>query len=84
MLTAFGIPFGRSYDLPELLALLPDSSAVVREVGDLTELTDAAVSARYPGSEDEYDRALAEEMVAVARRVESSVRRELIRLGFVV
>lgn len=42
LLTALGIPFGRTHDLPELLALLPDSCAVVREVGDLTELTDAA------------------------------------------
>ena len=82
LLTAFGIPFGRTHDLPELLTLLPDSCAVVREVGDLTELTDSAVSARYPGSEDEYDRALAEEMAAVARQVASSVRTELIRLGF--
>ena len=82
LLTALGIPFGRTHDLPELLTLLPDSCLVVQEVGDLTELTDSAVSARYPGSEDEYDRSLAEEMVAVARQVESSVRRELIRLGF--
>jgi len=77
LLVFLSIPFGRTHDLPELVALLPVDCLVQSEVGDLTELTDAAVATRYPGDIEEYDRATTESMVQTAYGVRSAVLKEL-------
>lgn len=77
LLTHLGIPFGKSHDLPEMLLLLPVGSTVPQKVGDLSELTDAAVTARYPGAPDDYDRDTAERLVRQARSVKSAVLNEM-------
>jgi len=82
LLTFMGIPFRRTHDLAELLLLFPTGSKVPAAVGDLSELTDAAVAVRYPDDSAEYDRELAEELVSVAHKVKSAVLEELARHGF--
>lgn len=82
LLTFRGIPFGKTHDLPELVLLLPPDSTVPAAVGDLSELTDAAVACRYPLGAEEYDRPFAEEMVRQARTVTSAVLAELGDLGY--
>lgn len=83
LLTFLGIPFPKTHDLPELALRLPVDSAVRREVGDLSELADAAVSARYPGDMADYDRVTAEDMVRHALAVKTAVLAELERHGCV-
>ena len=83
LLTFLGIPFIKTHDLPELLLLLPDDSSVPAEVGDLSDLTDAAITSRYPGDFLEYDRNVAEEMTHKAETVKSSVLSELARRDYV-
>jgi len=82
LLTFFGIPFGRIHDLPELVLFMPDDCPVRDIVGDLSDLTDAAVSARYPDDLLEYDRATAEEMTRKASVVRSAVLKEMARRGY--
>lgn len=77
LLTHYGVPFRKTHDLPELVLSLPKESAVPDAVGDLTALTDAGVSARYPDDLVEYDRALTEALVNQARVVEAAVEAEL-------
>jgi len=82
LLTFYGIPFGRTHDLPELLLLLPAESTVPGGVGDLSALADAAVASRYPGEPGEYNRATTEELVREARTVRCVILEELARLGY--
>jgi len=82
LLTFCGIPFRRTHDLPELLLLLPSSSSVPAEVGDLAELTDAAMASRYPYMGTKYDRKMAEDAVRTAELVKSSVLDELSNEGY--
>jgi len=82
LLTFYGIPFGRSHDLPELLLLLPPESRVPAGVGDLSALADAAVASRYPGDPGEYDRASTQGLVQQARTVRLAVLEELERRGY--
>lgn len=77
LLTHYGVPFRKTHDLPELVLSLPKESAVPDAVGDLTALTDAGVSARYPDDLVEYDRARTEALVNQARVVEAAVEAEL-------
>jgi len=81
LLTFYGIAFGKSHDLPELALLLPSTSRVPSEVGDLSELTDAAVIARYPGEAEEFNRETAEKLLKQAQIVKASVLAELRRSG---
>lgn len=82
LFTCYGIDFGRTHDLPELVLLLPSDSTVPTSVSDLSELTDAAVACRYPGDPDEFDRPLAERLVQQARDVKAVVLAELERLRY--
>jgi len=82
LLTFRGIPFGRTHDLPELVLLLPPDSAMPAAVGDLSELTDAAVACRYPVGAEEYNRPLTEELVRQARAVRAAALAELRSLGY--
>lgn len=77
LLTYYGVPFGRTHDLPELLRLLPSDSALPQTVGDLSELADAAVLARSPSDPDEFTREVATQLVEQARAVKSAVIAEL-------
>jgi len=77
LLTCHGIPFGRTHDLSLLVDRLPPDSGVPGAVGDLEEPSHAAVEARYPGPDDDIDRALAEHLVEQALCVRSAVTAEL-------
>lgn len=77
LLTHYGLPFRKTHDLSELLQALPVESEVPVAVGDLTALTDAGVSARYPDDLAEYDRELTETLVDQARAVKAAVEAEL-------
>ena len=81
LLTFYGIPFGKSHDLDKLINLLPPKSKVQAMVGDLSELSDAAVMTRYPEDlDEEYDREIAERLVQQALMVKSAVMDELKQL----
>jgi|WetSurMetagenome_2_1015567.scaffolds.fasta_scaffold621437_2 HEPN domain-containing protein len=82
LLTALGIPFRKTHDLSELVCLFPSTSRIADEVGDLSDLTDAAVSSRYPGEIDEYDRPTVEELVKKAYSVKLAILIELKKIGF--
>lgn len=82
LLTFLGVAFPKTHDLPELLLLLPDDSRVPSSVGDLSDVADAAVSVRYPGDPDEFDRSAAEDLVSKAKLVKAVVIAELARLGY--
>lgn len=77
LLTHRGIPFPRTHDLAELQARLPDDCPATRALGDLSELTDAAVSSRYPDDLVEYDRETAERLARMAGEVLEAVRHDL-------
>lgn len=82
LLVFYLTPFARTHDLPELVALLPTKSRVPAVAGDLTELTDAAVSARYPDESDEYDMLTARRLSDQARNVRKAVLDELKSYGY--
>jgi len=60
LLVCYGVPFGRTHDLSVLLDKLPATSKVSSRVGDLDELSQAAVEARYPGSAERCSASRAE------------------------
>ncbi len=80
-LTCHSVPFPKTHDLESLLRLFPATSSARSELTDLSELTDAAVSVRYPGYLEEYDRDTAESLVQQALQVKTVVVGELARLG---
>lgn len=80
-LTGLGIPFPKSHDLAVLVGLFPKDSTVSQELVDLSELSDAAVSVRYPGYLEEYDRETAEDLSRQAHEVKLVVLKELGRIG---
>jgi HEPN domain-containing protein len=80
-LTCLGVPFPKTHDLAVLVGLFPRESALPGELADLSELTDAAISVRYPGFFEEYDRETAEALVTQALHVKSAALQELSRLG---
>lgn len=82
LLTFLGIPFTKTHDLPELTLLLPADSMLRSEIDDLSDLADAAVTARYPDDMVEYDRPVAEELVDKAQSVKAAVLAELSRRGY--
>ncbi|MDO8587298.1 MAG: HEPN domain-containing protein [Armatimonadota bacterium] len=82
-LTFAGIPFGKTHDLSELAALLADRFPLLSSVGDLSDLTDAAVTARYPDDLVVYDRDLAEELVERARAVRVAALHDLASQGYI-
>jgi HEPN domain-containing protein len=81
-LTFSGISFGRTHDLPELSALLLSEYPSLAAIGDLSDLTDAAVTARYPEDLIVYDREFAEDLVAQTRKVKSAILRDLSLKGY--
>jgi HEPN domain-containing protein len=80
-LTCLGVQFPKTHDLAVLVGLFPADSPVRNQLIGLSELTDAAVSVRYPGYLEEYDRETAESLVEQALSVRAAVVRELTRLG---
>lgn len=82
LLTFYGIPFPRTHDLPELALRLPADSTATCSVGDLSELADAAVSARYPDDLVAYDRPLAERLLRKAEIVRDAVKLEMASQGY--
>lgn len=80
-LTCMGVQFPKTHDLALLLGLFPASSSIGTRIADLSELTDAAVSVRYPGYLEEYDRETAESLVEQALHVKATIVEDLARLG---
>ena len=64
------------HDLDALRNLLPDTWPVRREHGDLAQLTEWAVEARYPGDWEEPTAMDAEQAVLQARGVYNSIATE--------
>lgn len=83
LLTFHGVPFRRTHDLSELVLLLPASSSVANAVGDLSELTDAAVAVRYPDDQTDYQFEDAQALVENAERVKVAVLADLAANGYV-
>jgi HEPN domain-containing protein len=76
VLVARSTPFPRTHSIGRLVELLPQGVSVPREVEDAANLTDYAVTTRYPGvsepvDEEEYQGAvrLAQAVVAWAERM---------------
>ncbi len=82
LLVFYGISFRKTHDLGELLLLLPSTSEVAGEVGDLTDLSYEAIDSRYPDMSMAYDRNAAEDAVRVAELVKSAVLEELSSKGY--
>ena len=82
LLVFYGISFPKTHDLGELLLLLPRSSGVAAEVGDLTDLAYEAIVSRYPDMGMVYDRKTAEDAIRTAELVKSSVLEELHAQGY--
>jgi HEPN domain-containing protein len=80
-LTGLGIQFPKTHDLAVLLGMFPQDSLVPHALVDLSELTDVAVSVRYPGYMEDYSRETAEDLIRQARQVKSVVIDELNRIG---
>ncbi len=73
-----GIPFTRTHDLNELVALLPDDYRTRRVAGALGELSDYGVETRYPDlGEPEPSAEDAQRAVTQALTVQQSMRRDL-------
>ena len=78
-LTARGIDFPRTHDLDLLRNLLPADCRARTEPDDVTELTEWAVEARYPGDWPEATPADAARAIATAEIVVQAVREDLSR-----
>lgn len=68
LLTARGIPFGKTHDLDMLIRLLPSESSAAA-LKDISDLTDAAVATRYPGDMETLDRKVVGSLMTKANQV---------------
>jgi HEPN domain-containing protein len=69
-----GLPFPKTHDLEELLALLPRGVAVELSAAEQERLTNYATVTRYPGDYAPITPAEARRAVAAARRVRKGLR----------
>jgi HEPN domain-containing protein len=76
VLVAHGRAFPKSHDIRGLILLLPASIGLEIDRRLAAELTESAVTGRYPGAEDP-DTALTESLVAEAQRIVAWVRAHL-------
>ncbi len=68
------VPFPKSHDLLELLALVPEEAALGLQPSDVSTINRYAVEARYPSCWEPQTRPAAEAAVADARRVREAAR----------
>ena len=76
-LVSQSIDFPKTHNIPELLALVPDSVRPTLSAEEQEQLTDYATVFRYPGDWEPITREDAEDAVEVARKVRESVRKRL-------
>ena len=74
LLTLLDVYFPKSHDLGELLKLLPQDKSVPLTIHEAEQLTDYAVSARYPDDTEIIPILEAIEAGEIAKRVSSAVR----------
>jgi HEPN domain-containing protein len=77
LLVLRGIEFRRIHDIGALVALLPEDLRPDLSVEEQEQLTDYAVTTRYPGDYDLISLDEAQEAVEVAQRVRQSARQNL-------
>jgi len=74
-LTFLRVPFPKTHDLEELCRLLsPHWQDMPFTADELVELTDYAISTRYPDEWEDISLAEARQAIAVAKRVRDAVR----------
>ncbi|MBE7558641.1 HEPN domain-containing protein [bacterium] len=74
LLVLAGVPFPRTHDISELLALSPPSVPVQLSLDEQRRLTLYATTTRYPGDEEPVTLEEARRAVAAARRVKKALR----------
>lgn len=74
LLTLHSVPFPKTHDLGELLALVPNEARPDSSGPDLAGLNVYASETRYPGDRDPFTRVEAEAAVALASRVRDAIR----------
>lgn len=77
MLVLNGIEVPRTHQLNIILALLPPETRPELSPAERSQLTEYAVSTRYPGDYDPISLEEAREAVRIARRVRNAIRRQL-------
>jgi HEPN domain-containing protein len=77
---ALDFPF--SHNLRRLLELCATQADWAEQLRDADELTPYAITARYPGEDEEVSEAEARRAVEIALRVRQTVRQSLHREGF--
>ena len=73
LLTLLDIDFPKSHDLGELLKLLPQDKSIPLTIHEAEELTDYAISARYPDDVEFLSLSEATQANEIAKRVSSAV-----------
>jgi HEPN domain-containing protein len=76
------IDFPYTHDIAQLLEMCAAHGPWAGELRDAEELTPYAITARYPGEDEEVGEAEARRTVEVAVRVRETVRRSLRQEGF--
>jgi len=74
LLVADAIPFAKTHDIGEVLALVPERSRPRLSPEEQRRLTEYATVTRYPGPYDPITLAEAQRAVEIARRVRDEVR----------
>jgi HEPN domain-containing protein len=81
-LVLHGIDFPYTHNLSRLLELCADQARWAEELREAEELTPYAITARYPGEDEEVREEEARRAVEIAARVRDAVRRTLAAEGF--
>jgi HEPN domain-containing protein len=81
-LVLHGIHFPYTHDLSRLLELCAEQAGWAEELREAEELTPYAITARYPGEDEEVREEEARRAAEIAARVRDVVRRTLAAEGF--
>ena len=71
------IPFPKSHDVTEILALLPSTDRPALNAEECRKLASYATATRYPGDYEPISLTEARQAVQIARRVRAAIRRML-------
>jgi HEPN domain-containing protein len=75
------VDFPYTHNIRRLLKLCGQRATWAQDLKDAEQLTPYAITARYPGEDEEVAQAEASEAVDIARQVRNRVRSELKKLG---
>ena len=75
------VDFPYTHNIRRLLKLCGQYATWAQDLKDAEELTPYAITARYPGEDEEVTQAEATQAVDIARQVQNGVRIELKKLG---